>query len=213
MRIDLVLFDLDHVLSDYDRSVRLGVLARATGRPPLEVQAALFGSGLEDASDEGRYTPQAHAARLSMLLGAPVTVADCLRARAAAMQVDRGVLALIAQLHPQLRRAVLTNNGALVTEHLARLCPPLATVFDPAHVLGSGHFGIRKPAPEVYRRCVARLGVAAGATLFIDDKAENVEGARAAGLHALHFTGATALRDAFSQYGLLRSAGQAQPAR
>ena len=52
-------------------------------------------------------------------------------------------------------------------------------------------------------RTVARLGARAETTLFIDDKPENVEGARAAGLHAFHFTGAAALRDAFSQAGLL----------
>ncbi|WP_164978538.1 hypothetical protein [Pseudoxanthomonas composti] len=48
--------------------------------------------------------------------------------------------------------------------------------------------------------------------MSVDDKAENVEGAQAAGLHAFHFTDAATLREALSDYGLLR-AGTGQPAR
>jgi putative hydrolase of the HAD superfamily len=45
-----------------------------------------------------------------------------------------------------------------------------------------------KPAPEIYEHCLRGLGVAAEDTLFLDDRPANVQGAEAAGMHAILFT-------------------------
>jgi HAD superfamily hydrolase (TIGR01509 family) len=59
-----------------------------------------------------------------------------------------------------------------------------------------------KPEPAAFHACLARLGDASAAdTLFIDDNADNVEGALAAGLDALLFTDTHALRAALRQRG------------
>jgi putative hydrolase of the HAD superfamily len=47
-----------------------------------------------------------------------------------------------------------------------------------------------KPEPEIYRHCLAGLGVDAENALFIDDRPVNVEGAERVGLRALRFTSA-----------------------
>ena len=44
-------------------------------------------------------------------------------------------------------------------------------------VVISGEVGLRKPEPEIYELCADRLGVAAGACVFVDDLAPNVRGA------------------------------------
>jgi putative hydrolase of the HAD superfamily len=46
---------------------------------------------------------------------------------------------------------------------------------------------VSKPEPGIYRHAVEGLGVEPGEALFIDDRAENVEGARRFGLQALQF--------------------------
>ena len=51
----------------------------------------------------------------------------------------------------------------------------------------SGEVGVRKPAASIFAACCAALRIAANETIFVDDIAENCEGARAAGLHAVHF--------------------------
>jgi FMN phosphatase YigB (HAD superfamily) len=59
-----------------------------------------------------------------------------------------------------------------------------------------------KPDPRSYALACARLGATAGETAFLDDTADCVAGARAAGLHAVLFSGTTqAIRDI---EGLLR---------
>jgi glucose-1-phosphatase len=47
--------------------------------------------------------------------------------------------------------------------------------------------GVRKPKPEIYRAACRSLEVSPSQCLFLDDSAENVAGARAAGLDAMQF--------------------------
>ena len=52
------------------------------------------------------------------------------------------------------------------------------------HTTFSFETGGVKPAPEIYHRSLAGIGMQAGETLFLDDRAENVSGAREVGMHA-----------------------------
>ena len=45
-----------------------------------------------------------------------------------------------------------------------------------------------KPEREIYEYSIAGVGVAPGEALFLDDKTENVEGARSAGLEAEQYS-------------------------
>jgi len=56
-------------------------------------------------------------------------------------------------------------------------------------VVDSCEVGMRKPEPEIFLLTCERLGVAPERTVFCDDFAGNVEGARHAGLEAVHITG------------------------
>jgi putative hydrolase of the HAD superfamily len=60
--------------------------------------------------------------------------------------------------------------------------------------LSSCYLGLRKPEPAIYLRALDILGRPAERMLFIDDRAENVDGAAAAGMKALLFEGVDALR-------------------
>jgi len=52
----------------------------------------------------------------------------------------------------------------------------------------SYELGVIKPEAEIYSHAIEGLGVDAAEALFLDDRPENVEGARAAGIHAEVFT-------------------------
>ncbi len=60
--------------------------------------------------------------------------------------------------------------------------------------LSSCYLGLRKPEPAIYLRALDILGRPAERILFIDDRAENVDGAADAGMKAIRFEGADALR-------------------
>ena len=56
-------------------------------------------------------------------------------------------------------------------------------------VVISCEVGLTKPGPPIFRLCLERLGLSAGAVLFVDDRADNIEGAARVGLRTLHFDG------------------------
>ena len=66
----------------------------------------------------------------------------------------------------------------------------------------SSSIGLRKPNAEAFDHVVAAIGVPAQRIVFFDDLAENVEGARARGLNAVHVTSPRDVGDALKALGL-----------
>jgi FMN phosphatase YigB (HAD superfamily) len=200
--ISLVLFDLDDVLCHYDRSARIAHLAAVVGRDAQAVRQAIWDSGLEGRADAGLVSDADYIDELGAMLNYPLTLDDWLDARRAAMTPDAEAIALAQAVAARHRVAVLTNNCCLLADHIHYLCPPVAHVFG-AQVYASASFGAAKPSPDLYRRCVAHLGVAPAETFFIDDADANVAGAIEAGLRAYRFTGNEALAQELAYHRLL----------
>ncbi|AWM88095.1 2-haloalkanoic acid dehalogenase [Microvirga sp. 17 mud 1-3] len=66
----------------------------------------------------------------------------------------------------------------------------------------SGDERLLKPEPEIYRLLLDRYGLEAGKCVFIDDSKANVEGARAVGMHAIHFVEPMDLAAELDRYGI-----------
>jgi putative hydrolase of the HAD superfamily len=84
------------------------------------------------------------------------------------------------------RTAMLSNGVPAVIDRVRR-DRPLADYFDA--VIVSCEVGCTKPEPRIYEICLAQLGTRPDATLFVDDRVENLEGAARLGIRTLHFTG------------------------
>lgn len=67
----------------------------------------------------------------------------------------------------------------------------------------SCHTGSRKPDARAYLGACEQLGVAPSACVFVDDRAQNCEGARAVGMDAIVFEDAARLDAALRERGLL----------
>jgi len=72
-----------------------------------------------------------------------------------------------------------------------------------AVALSSCYLGLRKPNAAIYQRALDIVGGPAERILFVDDRAENVAGAAAAGMKAIQFEGADALRRDLVNLGVL----------
>ncbi|MFZ1681415.1 MAG: HAD family phosphatase [Rhizobiaceae bacterium] len=66
----------------------------------------------------------------------------------------------------------------------------------------SGEVGLLKPDPEIYHHHARAFGLDPSATLFIDDSAANVEGAKSAGWQAIRFVDPAGLRADLAGLGL-----------
>jgi glucose-1-phosphatase len=206
-RIELVIFDMDNVLVDYQFDRRLRYLSQVTGLSTEAIHGAIWGSDFERAAEAGAYTTgedylRAFNERLAAVSAVSLlTREQWMTARREAMAVRPDVLQLARELSAHVDLAMLTNNGALLRECLPLLVPEVCEIFaDGCHA--TYEFMARKPDPVVFQRLVARHGVPASAAVFIDDDLQFVEGARAAGLHAIHYQGLTQLRTALRELRL-----------
>ena len=90
-----------------------------------------------------------------------------------------------------LRTALLSN---MPREQWSGLAPRFAWLEHCDEVTLSFELRAAKPEERMYRHCLERLGVEPQQSVFVDDREENVDAARAIGMHALHFIGVDDLR-------------------
>jgi putative hydrolase of the HAD superfamily len=70
------------------------------------------------------------------------------------------------------------------------------------HLTWSCELDLIKPMAEIYEHTLEKLSVRADEALFLDDRMENVEGARAVGMHGLLFRGVHNLQADLQREGL-----------
>lgn len=70
-------------------------------------------------------------------------------------------------------------------------------------IVVSGQEKTRKPFPEIYRIVCDRYSVEPGKAIFIDDNAENVEGANKFGIKGIHFKSSAKLREDLKGMGVI----------
>lgn len=182
----LVIFDLDEVLVDYSRVPRIEALARAIGAPPALIDEALFKSGLETRNDRGELGLEDYLDTVRRRHGLDIPLEAFIDARRQSMRLRREVLALAERIAPQTTLALFTNNGQWLGRQLPKFLPELRPLFG-TRMVTSGQLGITKPDPQAYYACLSTLGFSASSALMIDDRADNVAGARSAGLDAIHY--------------------------
>jgi glucose-1-phosphatase len=96
---------------------------------------------------------------------------------------DEKLLQCIQDLHPPLKMGILSNAWTGARETFRCWINPER--FDA--ILFSGEEHMCKPDERIYQLAAARLGLSTADILFIDDFLVNVEGARRAGMMAIHF--------------------------
>jgi 2-haloacid dehalogenase len=92
------------------------------------------------------------------------------------------MIRLARQLMPHHRVYLLSNIGDLHWEHVS-VRHGLA---DLGHgVLTSYHAGVMKPDTAIYAQAEKKFGLVPATTVFVDDRDENIEAARARGWHGI----------------------------
>jgi putative hydrolase of the HAD superfamily len=102
-----------------------------------------------------------------------------------ALQPNAEMIELMRELRETgFRMAMLTNN-VREWEPLWRAMLPVDEIFET--VVDSGFVGCRKPESRIYELTLERIAAPAETCLFVDDVEVNIEGARRAGMSAVHF--------------------------
>lgn len=105
---------------------------------------------------------------------------------------------LLLKLKRRYRLLMLSNTNEI---HFEFIWENFKIVHHIEDRLLSFELGCLKPNASIYRKAIDRAGVLPGEILFFDDKPENVEAARKAGIQAIRFESEVQLKLAMSEIG------------
>lgn len=102
-----------------------------------------------------------------------------------ALQPNPEMIELMRELKGEGYLMAMLTNNVREWEPYWRSMLPVDEIFET--VVDSGFVGCRKPESKIYALTLERIEQPAEACLFVDDVLVNCEGARKAGLNAVHF--------------------------
>lgn len=155
------------------------------GLPSGSVERVVHGSPSWIAAQSGEIATEAYWADVAVQLRlSPDDTARLAHDFYSGDQLDLSLIALIRRLradgHPV---ALLSNDVRELADKLVHL--GIADLFDPLVI--SAQIGVMKPNARAYRVVLDRLNVPPEAAIFIDDRMDNIDGARAVGIASLHY--------------------------
>jgi putative hydrolase of the HAD superfamily len=161
------------------------IVAEAYGGEGSDAMIARVERGSLSPRDFERWLAEA----LSEGSARPVKAAGLRRRIMASVQPDGAMIGAVGRLRAAgTRTALISNMWGPPVAYGAR---QMKDIFDA--IVRSDEVGLRKPDPEIYLLTASRLQVSPAGCVFVDDQLQNVEGARAVGMHAFvhrnaHFT-------------------------
>jgi epoxide hydrolase-like predicted phosphatase len=161
-------------------------LRAAYGNADPESLIARFETGRMEQERFERELAEVLSADLDRPIGGEKLIARMLRD----LRLDHDMIeAVRAARRSGIRTALLSNSwGVEYYPHEL-----LAELFD--EIVISGQVGLRKPDAAIFRMATERIGLSAGACVFVDDFPLNVEAAEAAGMRGvLHEEAGTTIR-------------------
>src|SRR3954453_8060972 len=185
---DALLFDIGRVVLDIDFNKTVACWAGHAGCEPTSlVGRSTSRDEIYQRHEKGQISDAEFFGAVRALLRIGISDAQFLEGWNAIFAGEMpGIAPLLARAAKQLPLYAFSNtNGA----HVAHFSQAYAEVLGHfREIFLSSTIGLRKPDTAAYDHVVKAIGVPASRIVFFDDAAENIEGARARGLTAVHVT-------------------------
>jgi len=194
---DALLFDLGRVVIDIDFIRTFRCWADYAGCEPASLRERFVRDELYRGHERGEISDAAFFEGLRSSLGVDLTDAQFLEGWNAIFVGEiPGIKPLLARAAQRLPLYALSNTNV---PHVACFSDRYADVLGHfRQIFVSSSIGLRKPDAEAYDHVVRAIGVPAARIVFFDDLAENIEGARARGLKAVHVASADDVAEALT---------------
>jgi glucose-1-phosphatase len=185
MPIKAVIFDLGGVLVRTEDQSPRHALAERLGISRGQMYYLVFDSPSAQQASRGELTVSQHWEAVRQALGLPEAEIDRLSQEFwIGDRLDADLVAYIRSLRPRYQTALLSNAWDDLRGYLNGRWG-IADAFN--ELVISAEVGVTKPDPRIYHLVLERLGVQPGEAVFVDDFKENIDAARALGIHAVHF--------------------------
>ena len=189
MRIPVLMFDFGNVVGFFDYSAMFRRFGARLGMPAAELESMMFARGAAELGkqfERGKLTSREFARQVMSLAGLEMSYQEFEADFPDIFTLNEPVARLVADLKRQGYTLLLgSNTNVLHAEFYRRRFRETVDRFD--HLVFSYEVGELKPDVSFFAACLNAVGVPAGSCVFIDDALANVEGARAAGLQAIHY--------------------------
>ena len=185
MQIRALIFDFGGVIVRTKDRLPREQLAEELNMTYEQLSLAIFASDSSRLASLGRITAEDHWEAVRQALG--VTVGELPRIKDlfwAGDTLDFDLVKLIRSYRPNYRTALLSNAWDDLRGMLTSFWE-IADAFD--EIVISAEEGVVKPYPQIYQITLERLHIEPGQAVFVDDFIENVQGAQAVGVQAIHF--------------------------
>jgi HAD superfamily hydrolase (TIGR01509 family) len=150
-----------------------------------------------DRHERGEIDSEEFVANLRTSLGVDISDAQLLDGWNSILVGEMpGVSELLANAAGSFPLYAFTNSNREHEQYWSKQFSGILGNFKEVYV--SSTIGLKKPEAEAYDYVVRAIGVSADRILFFDDTLENIEGARARGLQAVHVKSGADLTDALT---------------
>jgi FMN phosphatase YigB (HAD superfamily) len=198
---DALLFDLGRVVIDIDVNKTLALWAGHAGCEPAQLKARFSPDESFRRHEIGAISDAEFFAGLRASLGLELTDAQFLEGWNAIFAGEvPGMSALLARAARRLPLYAFSNTNVPHVEHFSQAYAEVLGHF--REIFLSSTIGLRKPDAAAYDHVVKAIGVPAQRIVFFDDLAENVAGAQARGLTAVHVTSPDDVANALAALGI-----------
>ena len=198
---DALLFDLGRVVLDIDFSKAVACWAGHAGCSADDIARRFVRAEAYWQHEAGKISDAAYFETLRASLGIALTDAQMLEGWNAIFVGEMpGIAPLLARAAGRVPLYAFSNTNGAHVEHFSQAYADVLGHF--REMFLSSSIGLRKPDAEAYDHVVKAIGVPASRIVFFDDLADNIEGARARGLTAVHVTSPGDVADALAALGL-----------
>ncbi|MGH6681970.1 MAG: HAD-IA family hydrolase [Bradyrhizobium sp.] len=198
---DALLFDLGRVVIDIDFSKALACWATHAGCEPTAIAARFVRDQAYRDHETGKLSDEAYFGCLRASLGVALTNAQFLEGWNAIFAGEMPEIDdLLARAGRRLPLYAFSNTNRPHVAHFSIAYANVLRHFRQLYL--SSSIGLRKPDRAAYDHVIGAIGLPASRIVFFDDLAENVEGARACGLEAVHVKSSRDIADAFAALGI-----------
>jgi HAD superfamily hydrolase (TIGR01509 family) len=198
---DALLFDLGRVVLEIDFNKVVACWAGHAGCEPAHLVGRFSPDDVWRRHERGEIDDGEFFAALRASLGIEITDTQFLEGWNAIFTGEMpGIAPLLARAAKRLPLYAFSNTNRPHVEHFSKAYADVLGHF--SEIFLSSTIGLRKPDAAAYDHVVQAIGVPASRIVFFDDLAENIEGARARGLTAVHVTSPDGVSKALAALGI-----------
>ncbi len=199
---DFVYFDLGNVIVEFDHEIGCREMAKVAGCSADQVREAIFAGDMQRDFELGAIDGPTFYTHFCEATGTKPDYDRLYRASGDIFTLNVGVIPLIARLRARgVRLGVLSNTCVSHWDHCLRNYRIVSDLFDVSILSYESHS--MKPDAKIFADAIQTAGCPPDRIFFVDDRAENVDGALKAGLDAVRYTSPGQLSEDLRQRGLI----------